>query len=445
MPFHRRLACKLNYFQSIILMFAAVILIGAALLMLPISAQERTVTPFHEALFTATSAVCVTGLVVRDTASHWSAFGQAVLMVLIQIGGLGVITVGASFSLLSGRRISLSQRGRMQEAMSAPKVGGIVRLTGFVIRTSLMIEGIGALCMLPVFCRDFGVSGIWKAVFHSVSAFCNAGFDLMGTLDMPFVSLTAYRADPVINLTISALIVVGGVGFLTWDDVRTNRLCFHRYRLQSKVILAATALLILLPTLYFFCFEFKGGTLRERLLLSLFQSVTPRTAGFNTADYTSLSSSGRGLTILLMFIGGSPGSTAGGMKTTTAAVLFANAVSVFRRKESIRFFGRRVEDGVVRNAATIFMMYLTLFFGGAWLISIMEHLPMDACLFETASAIGTVGLTLGITPELGIMSQGILILLMFFGRVGGLTLIYAAVTGNRKNLSRLPLEKITVG
>ena len=223
-------------------MFAAVILIGAALLMLPISAQERTVTPFHEALFTATSAVCVTGLVVRDTASHWSAFGQAVLMVLIQIGGLGVITVGASFSLLSGRRISLSQRGRMQEAMSAPKVGGIVRLTGFVIRASLMIEGIGALCMLPVFCRDFGVSGIWKAVFHSVSAFCNAGFDLMGTPDMPFVSLTAYRADPVINLTISALIVVGGIGFLTWDDVRTNRLCFHRYRLQSKVILTATAL-----------------------------------------------------------------------------------------------------------------------------------------------------------------------------------------------------------
>ena len=259
MPFHRRLACKLNYFQSIILMFAAVILIGAALLMLPISAQERTVTPFHEALFTATSAVCVTGLVVRDTASHWSAFGQAVLIVLIQIGGLGVITVGASFSLLSGRRISLSQRGRMQEAMSAPKVGGIVRLTGFVIRTSLMIEGIGALCMLPVFCRDFGVSGIWKAVFHSVSAFCNAGFDLMGTPDMPFVSLTAYRADPVINLTISALIVVGGIGFLTWDDVRTNLLCFHRYRLQSKVILTATALLILLPTLYFFCFEFKGG------------------------------------------------------------------------------------------------------------------------------------------------------------------------------------------
>ena len=437
MPSYRRLACKLNYFQSIILMFAAVILIGAALLVLPISAQERTVTPFHEALFTATSAVCVTGLVVRDTASHWSAFGQAVLMVLIQIGGLGVITVGASFSLLSGRRISLSQRGRMQEAMSAPKVGGIVRLTGFVIRTSLMIEGIGALCMLPVFCRDFGVSGIWKAVFHSVSAFCNAGFDLMGTHDMPFVSLTAYRADPVINLTISALIVVGGIGFLTWDDVRTNRLRFHRYRLQSKVILTATALLILLPTLFFFCFEFKGGSLRERLLLSLFQSVTPRTAGFNTADYTSLSGSGRGLTILLMFIGGSPGST--------AAVLVANAFAVFRRQKSPEMFGRRMEEKAVYDAAAIFTLYLVLSLTGAFVIGTVEGLPLSECLFETTSAIATVGLSLGLTPHLGIVSQGILIFLMFIGRVGGLTMIYAALSGSKSSAARLPQERITVG
>ena len=445
MPSHRRLACKLNYFQSIILLFAVVILIGAALLMLPISAQERMVTPFHEALFTATSAVCVTGLVVRDTASHWSAFGQAVLMVLIQIGGLGVITVGASFSLLSGRRISLSQRGRMQEAISAPKVGGIVRLTGFVIRTSLVIEGIGALCMLPVFCRDFGASGIWKAVFHSVSAFCNAGFDLMGTPDTPFVSLTAYRADTAINLTISALIVVGGIGFLTWDDVRTNRLHFHRYRLQSKVILTATALLILLPTLYFFCFEFKGSTLRERLLLSLFQSVTPRTAGFNTADYTSLSSSGRGLTILLMFIGGSPGSTAGGIKTTTAAVLVANAFAVFRRQKSPEMFGRRMEEKAVYDAAAIFTLYLVLSLTGAFVISTVETLPLSECLFETTSAIATVGLSLGLTPHLGIVSQGILIFLMFIGRVGGLTMIYAALSGSKCSIARLPQERITVG
>ncbi len=445
MPSHRRLTCKLNYFQSIILLFAMVILIGAALLMLPISAQGHTVTPFHEALFTATSAVCVTGLVVRDTASHWSAFGQAVLMVLIQIGGLGVITVGASFSLLSGRRISLSQRGRMQEAMSAPKVGGIVRLTGFVIRSSLVMEGIGALCMLPVFCRDFGASGIWKAIFHSVSAFCNAGFDLMGTPDTPFVSLTAYRADPVISLTISALIVIGGIGFLTWDDVRTNRLRFHRYRLQSKVILTSTALLILLPTLYFFFFEFKGVTPQERLLLSLFQSITPRTAGFNTADYTSLSSSGRGLTILLMFIGGSPGSTAGGIKTTTIAVLVANAFAVFRRQKSPEMFGRRMEEKAVHDAAAIFTLYLVLSLTGAFTISTVEGLPLSECLFETTSAIATVGLSLGLTPHLGIVSQGILIFLMFIGRVGGLTMIYAALSGSKSSVARLPQERITVG
>ena len=445
MPFHRRLACKLNYFQSIILMFAAVILIGAALLMLPISAQERTVTPFHEALFTATSAVCVTGLVVRDTASHWSAFGQAVLMVLIQIGGLGVITVGASFSLLSGRRISLSQRGRMQEAMSAPKVGGIVRLTGFVIRTSLMIEGIGALCMLPVFCRDFGVSGIWKAVFHSVSAFCNAGFDLMGTPDMPFVSLTAYRADPVINLTISALIVVGGIGFLTWDDVCTHRLCLRQYRMQSKVILSATALLIALPAVLFFLTDFADLPMGERILASLFQSVTPRTAGYNTVDLTEMTDASQAVTILLMLTGGAPGSTAGGMKVTTLAVLIANAVAAFRRREDPQIFHRRLEHSAVRNAAAILLLYLGLTFAGAAVISTAEELPLGACLYETASAAGTVGLTLGLTPQLGVLSQSILILLMFFGRVGGLTLIYAAFSGHDLTYARYPQEKITVG
>ena len=447
MPFHRRLACKLNYFQSIILMFAAVILIGAALLMLPISAQERTVTPFHEALFTATSAVCVTGLVVRDTASHWSAFGQAVLMVLIQIGGLGVITVGASFSLLSGRRISLSQRGRMQEAMSAPKVGGIVRLTGFVIRASLMIEGIGALCMLPVFCRDFGVSGIWKAVFHSVSAFCNAGFDLMGTPDMPFVSLTAYRADPVINLTISTLIVVGGIGFLTWDDVRTNRLCFHRYRLQSKVILTATALLILLPTLYFFCFEFKGGTLRERLLLSLFQSVTPRTAGFNTADYTSLSSSGRGLTILLMFIGGSSGSTAGGIKTVTFGLLVIAAFRVARGSKDVVVMKRRVDTGMLLRALSITVISLMVICLGAFLIALVDGLTFEDVLFETFSAFGTVGVTTGITTQFSYFGKLLLMAMMFFGRVGILTITYEIMVGlhGEKDPLRRPKAELLIG
>lgn len=435
----------LNSFQIIILSFASVILIGALLLMLPVSARGGGITPFHKALFTSTSAVCVTGLVLLDTASYWSGFGQAVILLLIQVGGMGVVTVAVAVALLSGRKISLMQRSTMQEAIAAHKVGGIVRMTGFIIKTTFLVEIFGALLMVPVFVKSFGMRGIWMAVFHSVSAFCNAGFDLMGTAEAPFVSLTGYREDPVINVVVMALIVTGGIGFLTWDDIRTKKLHIKAYRMQSKVILVTTAGLLVFPALYFYFFEFSDLKAGERIWSALFQAVTPRTAGFNTADLTSVTGAGQCVMILLMLIGGSPGSTAGGMKTTTAAVLSANAVSVFCRKESIHFFGRRVEEGVVRNAATILMMYLTLFFSGAWLISLVEHLPMDVCLFETASAIGTVGLTLGITPELGLLSQGILILLMFFGRVGGLTLIYAAVTGKRKNLSRLPLEKITVG
>ena len=416
---------RLTTFQTIILLFAAVILAGSLLLMLPVSARDFTVTPFHQALFTATSAVCVTGLVVQDTATHWSWFGQAVIMTLIQIGGMGVITVAAFFALLSGRRISLMQRGTMQEAIAAPKVGGIVRLTGFIIKASLCIEALGAVCMAPVFWRDYGVRGLWMAVFHSVSAFCNAGFDLLGT--------------PL------ALIVVGGIGFLTWDDIRANKLWLHRYRMQSKVILSTTALLILLPAVWFFFGEFATLPTGERLLASLFQSVTPRTAGFNTADLTALSGVGQGLTILLMLIGGSPGSTAGGMKTTTFAVLVANALAVFRRQSEPHFFGRRIDGKAVNSAATIGMLYLTLFLAGGFVISAVEGLPLSACLFETASAVGTVGLSLGLTPHLGLLSQGILIALMFIGRVGGLTLIYAALSGFSKAGSRLPQEHITVG
>lgn len=436
---------RLTTFQIIITLFAAVILGGSLLLMLPFSSQSGTVTPFNQALFTATSAVCVTGLVVQDTATHWSWFGQAVILSLIQIGGMGVITVAAFFSLLSGRKISLMQRGTMQEAIAAPKVGGIVRLTGFIIKASLCIEALGAACMMPVFCRDYGLRGIWMAVFHSVSAFCNAGFDLLGTPEAKYASLTSYRAEPVINLTIMALIVVGGIGFLTWDDIRTNKLRFHRYRMQSKVILTTTALLIVLPAVWFYFGEFSDLPTGDRLLASLFQSVTPRTAGFNTADLTKLSGIGQGLTILLMLVGGSPGSTAGGMKTTTLAVLVANALAVFRREDEPHFFGRRIHNKAVSSASTIGMMYCTLFLFGGFVISAVEKLPLSDCLFETASAVGTVGLSLGLTPTLGLVSQGILIALMFIGRVGGLTLIYAALSGFSKAGSHFPQERITVG
>ena len=435
---------ELTSFQIIILGFSGVILLGTILLMLPLSSKNGTVTPFLDALFTSTSAVCVTGLVLHDTATYWSMFGQFVIMLLIQIGGMGVITVAAAFALISGRKISLMQRSTMQEAISAPTVGGIVRLTSFIIKTTFLIELLGAAVMLPIFCRDFGVKGVWMALFHSVSAFCNAGFDLMGSCS-PFSSLTSYASEPVINLTIMILIIVGGIGFLTWDDIRRNRLHFHKYRMQSKIILCTTALLLIISAVYFFLFEFDSLGLKERILASLFQAVTPRTAGFNTVDLTSLTEPGQYITIVLMLIGGSPGSTAGGMKTTTAAVLFATAISTFRRQESAHFFGRRIDDDVVKNAATILMMYLALFFLGGLTISIVEDLPMLTCLFEAASAVGTVGLTLGITSGLGITSKLILIILMFCGRVGGLTLIFAALSGTKKNVSRYPREKVTVG
>lgn len=436
---------RFTSFQIIILGFAAVILIGALLLMLPISSKAGVMTPLNEAIFTSTSAVCVTGLVVQDTATYWSWFGQGIILILIQIGGLGVITVAVSFALLSGRKISLMQRSVMQEAISAPKVGGIVRLTGFVLKGTFLIEFVAALIMMPVFVKDFGAKGIWMAIFHSVSAFCNAGFDLMGTENVKYASLTSYVSHPLINITIMLLIIIGGIGFLTWEDILKNKYRFKSYRMQSKVILMTSLILILFPTVFFFFRDFADMPMMERVLSSLFQAVTPRTAGFNTADLTLMTQAGQGIIIALMLIGGSPGSTAGGMKTTTLAVLIANILACFRRKEDAQMFGRRIEDSAVKNAATIFMMYIIFFFGGAIVISAVEGLQFSTCLFETASAIGTVGLTLGITPQLGAVSQIILMILMFLGRVGGLTLIYAALSGSGKKISKLPQEKITVG
>lgn len=436
---------RLTSFQIIIWGFIAIILIGALLLMLPVSSKAGIITPFNEALFTSTSAVCVTGLVVQDTATYWSWFGQGIILVLIQIGGLGVITIAVLFALLSGRKISLMQRSVMQEAISAPKVGGIVRLTGFVLKGTFLVEFTAAFIMMPVFVKDFGAKGIWMAIFHSISAFCNAGFDLMGTENVKYASLTSYISHPLINITIMLLIIIGGIGFLTWEDILKNKYRIKSYRMQTKVILTTSLLLILFPAFFFFFRDFADMPMQERIFSSLFQAVTPRTAGFNTADLTMMTEDGLGIVIALMLVGGSPGSTAGGMKTTTLAVLIANTLACFRRKEDAQMFGRRIENSTVKDAATIFMMYIVLFFGGAIVISAVEDLSFSTCLFETASAIGTVGLTLGITPRLGVISQIILMILMFLGRVGGLTLIYAALSGSDKKISKLPQEKMMVG
>ena len=436
--------------QLIIYSFIGLISVGTLLLMMPFSTASGTGRSFFDALFTATSASCVTGLVVQDTATYWSVFGQVVILILIQIGGMGVVTIALALTVASGRKIGLGRRSTMREAISAPSVGGIVKMTEFILKGCFLIESLGALCLSFVFIPEFGLlKGVGYSIFHSISAFCNAGFDLMGTKGH-FSSLTSYSGNVVVNLTAVALILVGGLGFFTWADLLHNKFSFKKYRMQTKVILFSTRFLIIVPFMYFFVFEFSGGiyrteSVKDRILCSLFRAVTPRTAGFNTADYAAMGEAGQMITIVMMLIGGCPGSTAGGMKITTPAVMLAVLFAVFDRRGDPVLFGRRVNDDTVKHAATIFMMYITLFITAAIAICVAEGLPMMACLFETASAIGTVGLSLGLTTVLSLFSRIILIILMFMGRVGGLTLVFAALRGALPTGSKYPLERITVG
>ena len=435
----------MSSFQIILLSFFVLIMLGTFLLMLPISSRGHGFTPFADALFTATSATCVTGLIVKDTATYWSFFGQAVIITLIQIGGMGVITIGMTVMRASGMRIGLWHRSTMQESVSAPTVGGMVRYSGFIIKTTVLIELIGAALLFPVFCKDFGVlKGLWYSFFHSISAFCNAGFDLMGVRE-PFSSLTSYGSNIYVNCIIMLLIIAGGIGFLVWGDLKTHKFRFKRYTLQTKIVLITSLLLIVLPAVYFFLHEYQDMNLSDRIISSFFQSVTTRTAGFNSQDLTKMSESGIAVMVILMMIGGSPGSTAGGMKTVTFAVLFLSAIAVFSRKRDVQSFKRRIADDTVRNAGVILFMYLALTFISGVIISRTENLPLLTCLFETGSGIGTVGLTLGITTKLKLLSKIILMVLMFFGRVGGLTMIYAALPSSGNKNSRLPLEKISIG
>jgi trk system potassium uptake protein TrkH len=441
---------KLSSSQIIILGFLGVILIGTLLLMLPWATKDDGSASLLDALFTATSATCVTGLVTHDTATYWTLFGKAVILCLIQIGGLGVITVAVVITRLSGRKIGLMQRSVMQESIAAPQVGGIVRMTRFIFRTVLWIEALGTLALMPPMIREFGVvKGMGYALFHCISAFCNAGFDLMG-VRQPYSSLTSFSNDMWVTIVLMVLIIVGGIGFLTCEDIARHRFHFAKYRMQSKVILVVTGVLLVLPAIYFYFGEFGSDvwgsmSVTERLLCSLFQTVTARTAGFNTVDLTKLSEPGLMIMILLMMIGGSTGSTAGGMKTTTVAVLFATAVAVFKRRPNAHMFGRRVPNDTAHYAATVVALYVSLMLGGGIFISYVEQIPILPALFEAASAIATVGLSLSGTPSFGAASKLVLILLMFLGRVGGMTIVYAALARKRPYVSELPQEKIMVG
>ena len=438
----------LNQFSSariILLGFIIMIFLGASILMLPISSRNGDFTPFIDALFTATSASCVTGLIVYDTATHWSLFGKIIIIVMIQCGGLGVVTMIAVFTQVAGKKIGLRDRATLQSALSAPQIGGIVKLTSFIFKGTIIIEMIGALLMFPSFMKDFGVTkGIYYSIFHSISAFCNAGFDLMGDVSK-FSSLTKYQSDVMINISIMLLILIGGLGFLIWKDMINYKFDMKRYSTQTKMVLVMSVVLVIFPSVLFFFTEFSGLEIKTRVLSSVFQAVTPRTAGFNTIDYTKFSDNGIAMTIILMLIGGGSGSTAGGIKMSTVFILVATMCSVLKQDKEVAVFKKRIEPDIIKNAVAVFVLDIVLFVAGSMIISGIEGFSLKETMFECASAVATVGLTLGITPHLGIISKILLICMMYIGRVGGITLIFAAVTPKNNGNARYPKEQVAVG
>ena len=437
--------------QWIAIGFVLVILAGALLLSLPAASREGRL-PLADALFTATSATCVTGLVLHDTYTQFSLFGQLVILSLIQIGGLGFMTVATLFLMMAGRRIGLAERGVLAETVSAYHIGGIVRLIRRILLWVGVFEMSGAALLFIRFAPRMGAAtGAYYAVFHSISAFCNAGFDLMGSI-APFTSLTPYRNDLIVNLTVMALIVIGGLGFVVWDDVIENKLRFSRYRLHSKVVLVSSAALIVIGTGMFYLMEsdhsLAGMAAGEKLLASLFQSVASRTAGFNTVDMGALSEGGSVFTMLLMLIGASPGSTGGGLKTTTIVIILLSTVSYLKSSDDINVFGRRLEDNALKRAYCSATIYMVLVISGIFLLIAAQGLPLKDISFEVISAIGTVGLSSGITRELNALSRVIVMVLMYGGRVGILTLFMTiaarlGVTGAPS--LRNPQEKIIIG
>lgn len=440
---------RLSQTQFIILGFLIIIVVGTFLLMFPISSADGSFTSFADCVFTAVSATCVTGLVVVDTFTHWSVFGQIVILCLIQVGGLGFITIGVMFSMILRRRIGLKTRGLLQESVNTLKIGGIIKLTKKIIKGTLLIEGIGALILGIRFSFDYEpLRGMYYGLFHSVSAFCNAGFDLMG-INEPYCSLTRYVGDPVVNITVMALIIIGGIGFIVWDDITTNKLNFKKYMLQTKVVLVTTAVLVLGGGLLFFATEFNntmaGMNPGTRILASLFSSVTARTAGFNTVDTAALTGGSKILTVVLMFIGGSPGSTAGGIKTTTIFVLLINLFSGISTGKGGSVFKRRFEEDAVRKASFVFLLNLLLGLVACFIILAVNNLAFEDVVFEVFSAIGTVGMSTGITRDLNIVSRVIIMILMFCGRIGSLSFALSFMQNKKSAPVYYPSENISIG
>ena len=435
--------------QIIALSFLGIIVAGTLLLLLPFATREGESTTLLDAAFTAVSATCVTGLIVHDTFRHWTLFGQLVILVMIQLGGLGLMAFSVTFSLLLRRRIGLKERGILQESVNTLQIGGIVKLVRQMLLGTLLFEGLGALLLSIRFIGDFGVGkGLYYGIFHSISAFCNGGFDLMGVREAGS-SMTYYAGDPLVNLTLIALIMIGGTGFLVWDDLLKDKWHFRRYRLHTKLVLSMSAILLFGGALLFYLLE-RGGILAgepvgKQILLSLFQSATTRTAGFNTAKTAALGDSSKLWMAMLMFVGGNPGSTAGGIKTTTLAVLLIYLRSTLRRTKGAEMFGRRLEEEAVKRAAAILTLSLMLDLFGTLALTALEQLPLADVLFEVVSALGTVGISVGITGGLSAVSKLILMFGLYCGRMGSLTFALIFTENRQTSPAQKPTERISVG
>ncbi|MCB5405804.1 MULTISPECIES: TrkH family potassium uptake protein [Thomasclavelia] len=421
--------------------FCIIILMGTILLSLPISLKENQEVSIMTSFFTATSATCVTGLIRVDTYSHWSWFGQFIIILLIQIGGIGFMTFCIYALTLAKKKIGIISRSIMQNSISSPHVGGIVKMTKFIILATFFIEALGAFFLSFIFCPKLGlVKGLWFSIFHSISAFCNAGFDLMGNFE-PYSSLVSFQDNWYLNMIIMLLIIIGGLGFLVWKDIIDNRGHFSKMRLHTKIVITTTIILIFGGALFIYFCEQGNAT----ILSSLFQSVTARTAGFNTVDLSKIRETTQLIIIILMFVGGSSGSTAGGIKTTTIAVMLVNIISMFKQKKGVEVFKRRISDEIVKMASCVLMAYLVLTLIVSLIICQLENISYITVLFECVSAIATVGLTIGITSQLGVISQCLLALLMLFGRVGSITFLLAFASNRVTPLAKAPAEKIQIG
>lgn len=456
----KRFIIELTPAQILVLGFLMVIIIGALLLNLPISTTTNESIGLVNALFTATSAVCVTGLVVVNTLDTWSLFGQSVILLLIQIGGLGFMTLTTSIFILIGKKITLKERLIIQEALNEYTLSGMVRLIRKVLFGTLFIELIGALFLSIRFIPKYGLAmGLFKSIFHSISAFCNAGFDIIGGS-----SLSPYVGDLLINFVLMALIILGGLGFTVWWDVikiskekiehhYTLKKCFQKLTLHSKLAIVISVFLMVFGFIFFLVVEFRNPNtlgamgIKDKIIAAMFQSVTTRTAGFNTIDLTGLTDTSKFMTIIFMFIGGSPAGTAGGVKTVTMGVIFLAVVSVIKGKEHTEAFNRTLPRDVIRRALAVIIISLSLVITVTMILSLSEAGDFMKVFFESASAFATVGLSLNFTAQLSLLGKVIIAITMFIGRLGPVTMVFAFSMRKNKNRGQVkkPEEKVMVG